>query len=49
MSPPSPALGARQLRTMLFVPGDRPDRIRKAHAARASAIVIDLEEAVAQK
>lgn len=32
----------------LFVPADRPDRIAKALAAGADAIVIDLEDAVAQ-
>jgi citrate lyase subunit beta / citryl-CoA lyase len=31
----------------LFVPGDRPDRFDKAHAAGAQAIVLDLEDAVA--
>jgi citrate lyase subunit beta/citryl-CoA lyase len=31
----------------LFVPGDRPDRFAKAHAAGAETIVVDLEDAVA--
>lgn len=31
----------------LFVPGDRPDRVAKARARGARAIVIDLEDAVA--
>jgi citrate lyase subunit beta / citryl-CoA lyase len=35
------------LRTLLFVPGDRPDRIAKAAASAATAIAIDLEDAVA--
>jgi citrate lyase subunit beta/citryl-CoA lyase len=30
----------------LFVPGDRPDRIEKARAAGADAVIIDLEDAV---
>ncbi|SFK07762.1 citrate lyase subunit beta / citryl-CoA lyase [Amycolatopsis sacchari] len=34
-------------RTLLFVPGDRPDRIPKAAAAGAEAIAVDLEDAVA--
>jgi len=33
--------------TLLFVPGDRPDRIAKAAKLPADAIVIDLEDAVA--
>ncbi|GAB3561645.1 CoA ester lyase [Amycolatopsis endophytica] len=37
----------RTPRTLLFVPGDRPDRIPKAAAAGADAIAIDLEDAVA--
>lgn len=39
----SPA-GARSL---LFVPGDRPERFRKAALSGADAVVIDLEDAVA--
>jgi citrate lyase subunit beta / citryl-CoA lyase len=35
------------LRTLLFVPGDRPDRIAKAAASAATGIAIDLEDAVA--
>ena len=34
-------------RSILFVPGDRPDRFGKALAAGADAICIDLEDAVA--
>lgn len=36
-----------RLRTLLFVPGDRPDRIGKAAAAGATGIAVDLEDAVA--
>ena len=34
-------------RSLLFVPGSRPDRFDKALAAGASAVIIDLEDAVA--
>ena len=34
-------------RSILFVPGDRPDRYEKALAAGADAVCIDLEDAVA--
>lgn len=34
-------------RSALYVPGDRPDRIHKALASGADAVVIDLEDAVA--
>ncbi|WP_241961120.1 HpcH/HpaI aldolase/citrate lyase family protein [Salinibacterium hongtaonis] len=34
-------------RTLLFVPGDRPDRFDKAAGAGADLIVLDLEDAVA--
>lgn len=33
-------------RTMLFVPGDRPERFDKAVAAGADVVIIDLEDAV---
>ena len=33
-------------RTLLFVPGDRPDRFGKAAAAGADVVVLDLEDAV---
>jgi citrate lyase subunit beta / citryl-CoA lyase len=36
-----------RLRTALFVPGDRPDRVAKAVRCAAEAIVVDLEDAVA--
>ncbi|MBO9602698.1 MAG: CoA ester lyase [Novosphingobium sp.] len=35
------------LRSLLFVPGDRPDRFAKAAASGADAIILDLEDAVA--
>lgn len=34
-------------RTLLFVPGDRPERFEKAAASGADAVVLDLEDAVA--
>jgi citrate lyase subunit beta/citryl-CoA lyase len=34
------------MRTALFVPGNRPDRIEKAFNTEADAIIIDLEDAV---
>lgn len=36
-----------RLRSMLFVPGDRPDRMGKAFGAGADALILDLEDAVA--
>ena len=36
-----------KLRSLLFVPGDRPDRFAKAAASGADAIIIDLEDSVA--
>jgi citrate lyase subunit beta/citryl-CoA lyase len=36
-----------RLRSLLFVPGDRPDRFPKAFASGADAIIIDLEDSVA--
>ena len=33
-------------RTYLFVPGNRPERFEKAHAAGADAVILDLEDAV---
>lgn len=36
------------IRSMLFVPGDRDDRIPKALATRAECVVVDLEDAVAR-
>lgn len=34
------------MRSLLFVPGDRPERFTKAQAAGADAIIIDLEDSV---
>jgi len=34
------------MRSMLFVPGDRPDRFEKAVASGADAVILDLEDAV---
>jgi citrate lyase subunit beta/citryl-CoA lyase len=36
-----------RLRSLLFVPGDRPDRMEKALALGADALILDLEDAVA--
>jgi citrate lyase subunit beta/citryl-CoA lyase len=35
------------MRSMLFVPGDRPERFEKAAASGADAVILDLEDAVA--
>jgi citrate lyase subunit beta/citryl-CoA lyase len=41
------AQGARmRLRSLLFVPGDRPERMAKALAAGADALILDLEDSV---
>ena len=34
------------MRSMLFVPGDRPERFAKAEASGADAVILDLEDAV---
>jgi citrate lyase subunit beta/citryl-CoA lyase len=36
-----------KLRSLLFVPGDRPDRVQRAAASGADALILDLEDAVA--
>ncbi len=36
-----------KMRSLLFVPGDRPDRMMKALASGADAVILDLEDAVA--
>jgi len=36
-----------RLRSLLFVPGDRPDRMAKAAGLGADALILDLEDAVA--
>ncbi|WP_406634175.1 HpcH/HpaI aldolase/citrate lyase family protein [Amycolatopsis sp. WGS_07] len=38
---------AREATTLLFVPGDRPERFSKAMAAKPSLVILDLEDAVA--
>jgi citrate lyase subunit beta/citryl-CoA lyase len=38
---------AERARSLLFVPGDRPERFRKAAGSGADLVVIDLEDAVA--
>ena len=35
-----------RLRSLLFVPGDRPDRMEKALSSGADALILDLEDAV---
>jgi citrate lyase subunit beta/citryl-CoA lyase len=35
-------------KSLLFVPGDRPDRFTKARSSGADLVVVDLEDAVAQ-
>lgn len=35
-----------KLRSLLFVPGDRPDRMAKALASSADALILDLEDSV---
>jgi citrate lyase subunit beta/citryl-CoA lyase len=35
-----------RLRSLLFVPGDRPERVEKAFASGADAIILDLEDSV---
>ena len=36
-----------QMNLSLFVPADRPERVAKAAAAGADAVIVDLEDAVA--
>ncbi len=36
-----------RMRSLLFVPGDRPDRMEKALKAGAGALILDLEDSVA--
>lgn len=38
-----------RLRSLLFVPGDRPDRMAKAAALDVDALILDLEDAVASE
>ncbi len=37
----------RPVLTLLYVPGDRPDRVAKALASEADVVIVDLEDAVA--
>src|SRR5579872_2929419 len=39
--------GIMRLRSLLFIPGDRPDRMLKASACGADALILDLEDSVA--
>lgn len=43
MPPPTPAA---RLRSLLFVPGDRPERFPKAAESGADALILDLEDSV---
>ncbi len=40
-------MSTRFIRSMLFVPGSRPDRIEKAAQSAADAVCLDLEDSVA--
>lgn len=44
---PTAVQQVRQARSLLFVPGDRPERFDKAVATGADVVIIDLEDAVA--
>ncbi|OYX39433.1 MULTISPECIES: CoA ester lyase [unclassified Sphingomonas] len=47
MPDPSPPLPSQpRLRSLLFVPGDRPDRMTKAALLEADALILDLEDSV---
>ena len=37
------------MRSLLFVPGDRPERFAKASASGADAVILDLEDAVTRR
>ena len=43
----APAATGMRLRSLLFVPGDRPERFAKAAASGADALILDLEDSVA--
>jgi citrate lyase beta subunit len=47
MAPPFPVAAIRPRRSLLFVPGLRPELIAKADAARPDLVCVDLEDAVA--
>lgn len=40
-------MSVQTMKSLLFVPGDRPDRFSKASAAGADAIILDIEDSVA--
>ena len=42
-------MSTRYVRSMLFVPGSRPDRIEKAAQSAADAVCLDLEDSVAEE
>ncbi len=44
---PAPPGTAMRLRSLLFVPGDRPERMEKALGLGADALILDLEDSVA--
>ena len=46
MDPSRHAAALAGARTLLFVPGNRPERFAKAMASGADAVVLDLEDAV---
>ncbi len=46
-SSPEPAPAPRLARSLLFVPGDRPERFAKAFSSGAHQVILDLEDAVA--
>lgn len=46
MTAPRERDGLAESRTLLFVPGDRPERFAKATASGADGIILDLEDAV---
>lgn len=47
MSTAPQARALHEARSFLFVPGDRPERLAKALAGAADAVILDLEDAVA--
>ncbi|ABM60493.1 HpcH/HpaI aldolase/citrate lyase family protein [Verminephrobacter eiseniae] len=47
MAPTGPAPALAEARSFLFVPANRPDRLPKALASGADAVIIDLEDAIA--
>lgn len=44
--PTPPLMAPPRLRSLLFVPGDRPDRMAKAAMLDADALILDLEDSV---